>query len=143
MKDIMIKQILEKYFEGKTTSSEEALLRNYFSKEDTAPELDCYKPLFQYFAEERAQAARPTMTKKLMIWFSTGVAACLLLFFGLKNFRTLENTQNGNSMVYIEGEKYTDITSIRTELFIILDNMEEENEEIFSSQLDLLNNLFN
>ena len=147
MKNENIKQLLEVYFEGKSSSEEEVILRDYFSKENTDPELDCYKPIFQYFAEERRQVSAELLTKtghkKFLIWFSSGIAACLILFLGLKTQGFFDTSSTRTSVAYIEGKKHTDISSVRTELFRVLDDLEEGNEQIFSSQIDLINDLFN
>ena len=50
-----IKNILEKYFAGQSSLQEEATLRAYFQEEDIDPELEVYRPLFQFFAEEGEQ----------------------------------------------------------------------------------------
>ena len=144
MKDENIKQLLEIYFEGKSSLEEEAALRNYFNRENTDPELDCYKPLFRYFTEGRKPATtKAPVQRKLIVWLSSGIAACLLLFFGLKTIGVFENPQTGISIAYIDGKKHTDISSIRTELFEVLDDLDEENKQIFSSQVELINDLFN
>jgi hypothetical protein len=146
-----VKQLLEFYFEGKTSSHEEKILRNYFSGENTNPEWDCYKPLFQYFKEERDLRKEQEIPifiqsnsrRKIILWFSVGAAACMTIFFGIKNNLSFPNTQIVTSVVYIDGKKHIDMPSIRSELFQVLDDLQEENEFIFSSQIDILNNLSN
>ena len=160
-KDKKIKQLLELYFEGKTSSLQEEMLRDYFSGEDTDPGLDYYKSLFQYFKEERnllrkqkedllkeanhplfqVKRSRIEKSKRFIITLSVGTAACLAIFFSVKSNLVSKNSQTTASVVYIEGKKHLDMSSIRAELFHVLDNLEEENELIFSSQIDLLNDL--
>ena len=151
MKAEDMKQLLDKYFEGQTSSSEEAILRDYFSQPDTNPEFDLYKPMFQFFTEERASLKEPEgkpikeqfNRKRLLIWLSTGAAACLLLFVTLKTIRVSDALPMKTSVAYIDGKKLTDISTIRSELFDVLDDLDEGNEEIFSSQIELLEDLFN
>lgn len=86
-----INNLIEKYFEGNTSLAEEKALQKYFSQDNIAPELLAYKPLFQYF-EENKQAVfnvdtlvLPTTPKKsklvVMKWFA--VAASVVLLFGI------------------------------------------------------------
>ncbi|MEM0995179.1 MAG: hypothetical protein AAGI49_19265 [Bacteroidota bacterium] len=44
-----IEQLLEKYFEGATSLSEEQSLKAYFQQDNIAEHLKAYQPLFQYF----------------------------------------------------------------------------------------------
>ena len=53
MKQVNIKQLLEKYFEGATSLAEEQQLRTYFNSSEVAEELQAYQPLFQYFAQAK------------------------------------------------------------------------------------------
>lgn len=48
-----INELLEKYFESKTTLEEEILIREYFSKTDLPAEHQYLKQMFQYFNEEK------------------------------------------------------------------------------------------
>lgn len=82
-----IKTILEKYFEASATEAEEQELRNYFTSDGVAPELETYIPMFAYFSkagEERSVREVPLKTKKDSFsyrWIS--IAAVLMLMFGL------------------------------------------------------------
>ena len=44
-----IEKLLEAYFEGNTTLSEEKSLRNYFTSDFVAPQFQKYQPLFESF----------------------------------------------------------------------------------------------
>lgn len=81
-----IEKLLEKYFEGETTISEEKELKVYFTRETVPAHLERYKSLFQYFSEERTITA----TKDLILktnkksWYTwVGVAASVVLIAGL------------------------------------------------------------
>lgn len=58
-KEEYIKQLLDKYLDGETSSAEERALRGYFTNRDNniPEEWMPYKALFAYIAEERADAA--------------------------------------------------------------------------------------
>jgi hypothetical protein len=51
-----IEQLLEQYFEGLTSSDEEAILRRYFTSDDVPESLMMYKPLFVFFENEIRKA---------------------------------------------------------------------------------------
>ncbi|MDR3339237.1 MAG: hypothetical protein LBT25_03915 [Candidatus Symbiothrix sp.] len=145
-KDIEIGELIEKYFEGLTTLAEEQLLRDYFRKEAIPENRKQYQPIFQYFAMERANAQAETVQplhtgkswKRNIRRFSVAAAACLLLFFGLKLTFNRHRTLPGTSWAYVDGKKYTDINLIRMETLKALENLSEENEEVYSSQIEAL-----
>lgn len=51
--DSVIKQLLEKYFDGTTTLEEENVLKSYFTSPNVAPHLESYRSLFVYFKQEQ------------------------------------------------------------------------------------------
>lgn len=48
-----MKQLIDKYFEGKTTLEEEARLRNYFQSEEVDESLKPYQSFFRYLESEK------------------------------------------------------------------------------------------
>lgn len=78
--------ILEKYFEGETTLSEETVLKQYFASADVAPEFEMYKPLFGYFEQEKAQQPEVALlsVRKPNPWLS--VAAAIIVFASIGSF---------------------------------------------------------
>jgi len=48
-----IRILLEKYFEGETNLQEEAQLAQYFQQENIAEDLVQYKPLFQFYDQQK------------------------------------------------------------------------------------------
>lgn len=63
-KEEYIKQLLDKYLDGETSSAEERALRGYFTNRDNniPEEWMPYKALFAYIAEERADAVETAPT---------------------------------------------------------------------------------
>lgn len=51
-----IEQLLEKFLEGETTLEEEAVLQNYFQKEEVAEHLQSYKAQFEYVTDQREES---------------------------------------------------------------------------------------
>ncbi len=49
----IIKSLLDKYWEGETSLSEETTLFEYFNGEKVAKELKTFQPMFQYFKAEK------------------------------------------------------------------------------------------
>ena len=74
------KALLEKYFVGETSLSEETLLRDYFRAGDIHPDIRVYKDLFAYW-DDAAKIKAPARRRSLPIrWLSAAAAAVLLLF---------------------------------------------------------------
>jgi hypothetical protein len=84
MESDKIEKLIGKYFDADTTATEERRLREYFSGEQVAPELESYRPMFNYFTkakEERFTRQVPLKTRKPYYkWVS--VAAVAILAFG-------------------------------------------------------------
>ncbi|WP_062057888.1 hypothetical protein [Aquimarina longa] len=81
-----IEKLLEKYFEGETTISEEKELKVYFTRETVPSHLEKYKDLFQYFSEESTIMAAKDLKfkrnkKSKYAW--VGVAASVVLIVGI------------------------------------------------------------
>lgn len=87
-----IEKLLERYFEGETTLSEEDKLRTYFSQAEVAPHLEQYTPLFSYFSSSKEEkftksiplANKGASSKINYKWASVAAIAVLLLgvYFG-------------------------------------------------------------
>ena len=85
--------LIEKYFQGDTTITEENILRDYFSGSDVNNQLEKYKPLFQFQIKERKVNFNQNINLKNknqnVIWFS--VAASFLFFVGLITFLSISD----------------------------------------------------
>ena len=55
-----IKRLLDKYWEGETSLSEEQLLKDYFNGNHVAPNLEQYKVLFIYFGKAEQKQSKQT-----------------------------------------------------------------------------------
>lgn len=86
-----IEALLEKYNNAETTLKEEAQLKAYFASDNVAPDLEHYKPLFQYFSlsqQEQYTKDVPLNTKKTRLyqWISVAAVAVLMLGFMIPQF---------------------------------------------------------
>ena len=89
MELMLIEQLIEKYFEGTTTIAEEKQLKFYFSSDAIAPNLVKYKTLFGYFETEKSNEFKQKIAlepRKPQVSKWIGIAAALVLFFGLATF---------------------------------------------------------
>ena len=110
-----IEQLIERYFEGLTTSEEETTLRHFFTSDEVPEKMKMYKPLFVYF-ETEIKAVKPSALrrKKSYVFWLSGVAACAAILIGsfIFNMQQTECPLDGN-YVMIDGRCYTDETIIR------------------------------
>ncbi|WP_298548030.1 hypothetical protein [uncultured Aquimarina sp.] len=81
-----IEKLLEKYFEGETTLSEEKELKVYFTGESVPAHLEKYKDLFQFFSNESqvTTTSEVALSTNRVPWYTwIGVAASIALIVGL------------------------------------------------------------
>ncbi len=81
-----IEKLLEKYFEGETTLSEEKELKVYFTGENVASHLERYKDLFQFFSNEVhvGTSSEVVLSNPKKSWYTmTGIAASVAIVAGL------------------------------------------------------------
>ncbi len=82
-----IEKLLEKYFEGETTISEERELKKYFTTQIVPTHLKGYQSLFQYFSEEGNEVVSSDFTLRNFTRVSRykwiGVAASIAFIVGV------------------------------------------------------------
>lgn len=140
MKDI--DKIIEKYFEGETSLAEEQLLRDYFCQPDIKEEHKAYAPMFQFFSTERDSLPEEKTVEKrrrisLPAWISIAASIALLIGVYTLIYTPLENRATKSS-VYIDGERITDINTINSEALNSIENISDMNEDIISTQINIL-----
>jgi len=90
-----IEILLDKYFEGETSTAEEKVLKTYFSSPGVAQHLEQYRPLFGYFKQESTQQFEKTIPlkprKHYVTWLS--VAASVVVMFGMFTILNREPAQ--------------------------------------------------
>lgn len=109
-----IDNLLEKYFNGVSSTEEEKKLKSYFNETGILPEHEIYKPLFAVFDSERQIKApgiallekktkRLSFTRHTIIWIA-GSAAVAILAITLSTFNPLQD-QNREYVVIVNGKK--------------------------------------
>ncbi|MFV0538379.1 MAG: hypothetical protein ACK5M3_13580 [Dysgonomonas sp.] len=135
-----IDKLLEKYFEGETSLDEEQILRDYFLQTKIEDRHKVYKPIFNFFSEEKKEAIAPIPKKKINPSFFRwmGIAASILLIAGIWSLFYTPNGKETKSLVYVDGKEITDIRSINTEVLNSIDNITDINEEVINAQIGIL-----
>ena len=90
-----IEKILEIYFKGETTLSEEQLLREFFASKQVPDHLEMYRPMFVAFGAAKEE----TIEKKISIpngqtstnYWKWGIAASFALLLGIAGFMFSDN----------------------------------------------------
>ena len=148
--DRYIEKLLEKYFEGLTSLFEEKELREYFQQEQIPESLEKYKPIFAFFSNEIEEKGRetekvvwfPDFRRKWIQWASVGIAATILLFVGIKFGLSFTEKPVLQSYVYVDGIKYTELSIIQSKTLYVLDSLTGMDDDILSSQIEMLDNFF-
>jgi len=109
-----IEQLIEKYNNAETSLQEEAQLKAYFNGDHVAPELEHYKPMFQYFSQSKKEQYTkdvPLNTKKTKLyqWISVAAVAVLMLGFFIPNWnsgpKTLADYPQEDQQMYLEAKQ--------------------------------------
>jgi len=111
MNEQKVNDLLQRYFDGATTRDEERLLQRYFTESDDLPcSLKAYRPLFTFFAEERA-VQPPTRSRgrtvRIGLSVITGIAASIAILFLVG----LPKTENDKFVYFVNGQRVYDETA--------------------------------
>jgi len=126
-----IDRLIDRYYEGLTSSEEEKQLRNLLSRKDLP---ESYKPeqvIFGYF--ETKKQKRIFMLQPYLRW-GTAVAAIVIMAFNLQVFMPT----NASNYAFIDGKKTTNVDDIKMHALASLNNVSCDNEEVEKS-FDSLN----
>lgn len=136
MKDI--DKIIEKYFDGETSLSEEKMLRNYFMQAHIEERHKVYAPMFNFFSEERQEAPLQKAKKKYPLYTWAAIAASIVLIAVIKFTYTPADTVSSQSLVYINGKAISDISTINDQALISIKNVSDVDEDVLNSQIGVL-----
>ena len=123
-----IEQLLEKYFEGLTSTKEEAFLRRYFTTDDVPEGLMAYKPLFVHFDSEIKKLSVDS-GRTSIVWWLSGAAACAAILIGSFFLVSQQKRCPGKGdYVMIDGRCFTDAATIRSAMLKTLHEVSTEDE---------------
>ena len=137
--------LIEKYFNGETSTSEEMQLRQYFRSQEVADDLKPYKSLFAYIDEEanqhkmtvsRIDSKKAFSIKQKILYFITATAACIATLLSINLFNQYSQSSvvaTGNFAV-IDGRYYTDVQLAKSMAFEALRNVAVPAGEYFPGE---------
>lgn len=144
-----IRHLIDKYFEGDTSSEEEIMIREYFNQEDLPADLKVYQPIFRFLDDESIALAalneiqeeplipvknkRPFITKLQTI---AAVAAVLLVLVLLLS-RLSQQTSTAESYVWVDGKQITDLSTVQKYAESSFGKVKPEND-IIKEQLEFV-----
>lgn len=142
-----IDELLNKYFEGKTTLQEENELHAYFAGEIDKKHLE-FQPVFQYFAIRQDELKKPvvevqpTVSKHRQInlfkWIGAAASFAIVVGAGVHFLSIQKNDLSGQSIVYVDGKKIKNKELINTEIVNSINSITEDDAELLQSQIDIL-----
>jgi len=133
-----IEDLLERFFDGKTSNVEEQELYTFFSEKDIPEHLIQYKPVFHYFEstifDEFSEIKKEELPKgnikiKPILMSIAGIAASVILILSCWNFyqdNTVSDLYEG-SYIIENGIRISDVKQIKSQL-------EEVEKEAFYQQ---------
>jgi len=121
-----IEELLERFFDGKTSNKEEERLYSFFRKEDIPGHLKQYKQVFEYFESgledeineeiQQNNTAKPVFKQKILWTIVSGIAAAIFLFIFLQPWNIVETDPLEGSYIVKNGQRIDDLDKIRGEL---------------------------
>ncbi|HBG80839.1 MAG: hypothetical protein VB075_03310 [Petrimonas sp.] len=133
-----IYDLLNKYFEGKTTREEEKALQCYFNQGNIAEDLQEIAPIFTFLADESAALATPPRSKRLRVIMPITAALAASLFIGIvllhRHTQTNRFTEN---YAWVDGERITNPETVRQYAQESFDKVKTE-ENILDKQLTFM-----
>ncbi len=118
-----IEKLIDKYFEGETSITEENELKAYFSSSDVAQHLKQYQPIFGYFSQAKEQQFKqeiPLQAKKrnVVMWLSIAASVVVMLSAGMVVY--FENTTRANQFVACTPEDSPELALAQTQKALAL-----------------------
>ena len=141
-----IDELLNRYFEGETSSEEERELRAFFTSGNVPDRLAVYTPMFTYLDEalipidedilfmldaEKVEEKK-TFTLRSVLYLVSGIAASFLLLLGLNHLlNPVDPCFCSDNYVVINGRCYTDIHKVRSMALEALQEVATPADEYF------------
>jgi hypothetical protein len=130
MNEQKIDELIRLYFEGATSLAEEQALREFFSGEKIPPPFAACKPLFSFFAEERAiePPVRKSQSKtvRMLPWLAfPAVAASIAILCLIK----LPGMRQDGFIYFVDGKRIYDeaaaVESVESKLQMLAVSMQK------------------
>lgn len=118
-------ELLEKYYEGGTSVSEEQLLYVFLSQKNIPESFETDRDILLYFANRRKKT---THRVHHSLFFRFTVAAAALLGVALL-LKTLP-VHNAPNYAYIDGRKYSDFAILRQQALFSIQTFESTPDEV-------------
>ena len=110
MNEHKVNELLQRYFNGATSLDEERDLQRYFTGSDIPESLKVYRPLFNFFAEERAiepvtchssLVTNEQRNRLLPLYIITTIAASIAILFMV----SVPKIQTDEYVYYVNGQR--------------------------------------
>ena len=122
-----MEELVERFFNGDTTTAEEARLYRLFRRKRLPAELERMRPMFAAFASMQCEEPRRVAIMRTLRRAAIGTAAalaialCLTLYANFREDRALARLYGG-SYVIENGRRIDDLSSIREDIEQTLDD---------------------
>ena len=119
---VEIKKMLDKYYEGVSTDADEERLREYFTSDRVAAELQPYRSIFaclqherEHLSEEPPIIALPVVqSRRTKWWYAAAAVACLFVAtFLVREYQPATQTACVGTYVMINGVCYDDLALVK------------------------------
>ncbi|VBB44712.1 conserved hypothetical protein [uncultured Paludibacter sp.] len=128
-------ELLEKYYEGKTTCDEENLLRKFLMQKKLPAVYDTEKAIFGYF--ENRKSAKPRFVLHRSIFQSAAAAVAIILI----GFIMYKNIPENKNYAYVDGKKITNSAKVESLASSSLNSISAENSNMMEEQLNQFSNI--
>ena len=145
---IEIKKLLDRYYEGESTDAHEQRLREYFTSDEVAAELQPYRSIFACLQHEREHPAEqsaiitlPTNQPRRIKWWyaAAAVAACgLVVTFLAREYQPATQTACVGTYVMINGVCYDDLSLVKKYAVEAIDMVTQPFGSSITDALDFL-----
>ncbi len=123
-------KLLEVYFKGETTLSEEQLLREFFTSNEVPGHLEMYRPMFVAFGTAKEE----TITKEIELpktkssnYWKWSIAASFVLLLGIAGFMS---SNNGEVYTQEEIEALAAYREVRGTMLLLSENFNEGTDAV-------------
>lgn len=128
-------ELILKYYEGKTTCSEEDMLKYFLNQKNLPPKYDVEKQIFGYFETKIKAKSKLILFRPL---YRSAAAAIIVILVG---FTFYKNVPQNRNYAYVNGEKITNVEQINSIANRSLSDISSENDQVVENQLNQFSNI--